>query len=132
MRTETARQPDGGAGRKIFQAKHRAAAIALKMRMITVMGMTCGIKTPGAIIAGNAVRQIVGGQPLQDAVNGDAIHAAPAFDPLLQLLVGQRTLRCEQCRKNLDARRRHTGACAPYQSLRPLMMPFACHAGIET
>lgn len=103
------------------------------MRVITVVGMACGIKTPGAVVAGNAMRQIVGGQPLQDAVNGDAVHAATALNPLLQLLVSQRTLRCEQCRKDLDAGRSYTGAGAPYQSLSPLMMmSFARHSGIET
>ncbi len=100
--------------------------------MIAIAGMAGGIKPPGAVIASDTVGQIMAGQPFEYPINGDAVHAASTVHPLLQLLMGQRTIRCEQCRKNFDTRRGDTGTGAPYQVLSLLMMPSARHARIGT
>ena len=62
------------------------------MRVVAVMGMAGRIKPPGAIVAGDAMSQILPGQPLQHAINGHAIHAMTVVNPLFDFLVGQRTI----------------------------------------
>lgn len=92
LRTKSLRQPYCGTWRKIFQAEHRVAGVALKMRMFTVMTLACGIKSPGAVVTGDAMRQFLTGQPFQHSINGDPVHAPPAVNPLFQFLVGQRAV----------------------------------------
>jgi len=100
--------------------------------MVAVMGMAGGVKPPGAVITGDAVGKILAGQPFQYTINGDAIHAAPAVNPLFQFLMRKRTVCREQSGKHFDARRSDTGAGAPDQSLSLLMMLSRRHAEIET
>ena len=100
--------------------------------MVAVMSVAGGIESPSTVVTGNPVGQILAGQPFQHAVNGHAIHAATSVYPLLQFLVSQRTICCEQCRKNFDTWRGDPGSGAPYQGFCLLMMQSGRHFAIGT
>lgn len=76
---------------EFIKACHRAAAIAPEMRVfIRVLIRHC-VETPYTVISGNAMRELVGNQPLEDAVNRNAIDRKRAPHALLDLVVCQRS-----------------------------------------
>ena len=104
---------------RLVEAHDLAAFAALEVRVrVARMIVPRGGEAPDAVVAGHLVRQTLGGQPLEHAIERHAVDVAVLRQPLLDVMVGQRLPRFEQAGERGGARPRDAGAALRQQRLR--------------